>query len=376
MSDLTHLVRDRGVVICCGSGGVGKTTTAAVLALQGARLGRNACVVTIDPAKRLANALGLDRLSDTPSEIDPSRWRTAHSAPGGRLSALMLDTKSTFDNLVVRNAESPEQARRILENTFYRNVSGALGGTQEYMAMEKLHELHDAGGFDLIVVDTPPTRHALDFLDAPRRLTRLLDNRIFRLLMMPTRAYLRVASLAVQTFLRTVSRVVGSEVVEDVIAFFRAFEGMEEGFRARATAVEELLADPDTAFVLVTSPRRDAVEEATYFANRLTDHHQRVEALIVNRVHPPFGDESPDGLRARARELTVHPGADPGAAHRLAVLYENLADFREIAVRERRHLEGLRDRIGPGSVTFVPYLAHDVYDFDALSEVGRALFPN
>lgn len=376
MSDLTPLVRDRGVVICCGSGGVGKTTTAAVLALQGARLGRNACVVTIDPAKRLANALGLDRLSDTPSEIDPSRWRTAHSAPGGRLSALMLDTKSTFDSLVVRHAESPEQARRILENTFYRNVSGALGGTQEYMAMEKLHELHDAGGFDLIVVDTPPTRHALDFLDAPRRLTRLLDNRIFRLLMMPTRAYLRVASLAVQTFLRTVSRVVGSEVVEDVIAFFRAFEGMEEGFRVRATTVEALLADPDTAFVLVTSPRRDAVEEATYFADRLSDHHQRVEALIVNRVHPLFGDESPDGLRARARELTAHPGADPAAAHRLAVLYENLADFREIAVRERRHLEGLRDRIGSGSVTFVPYLAHDVYDFDALSEVGRALFPN
>ena len=156
--------------------------------------------------------------------------------------------------------------RRILDNRFYRNVSGALGGTQEYMAMEKLHELHEEGGFDLIVVDTPPSRHALDFLDAPERLLRLLDNRIFRLLMTPTRVSMRVASVAVQTFLHTVGRVVGSEVVDDVVEFLRAFDGMEEGFRARAGAVGELLGDPGTAFVLVTSPRRDAVEEATFFA--------------------------------------------------------------------------------------------------------------
>ncbi len=184
----------------------------------------------------------------------------------------MLDTKSTFDRLVTGNAVTPEQAQRILDNRFYRNVSGALGGTQEYMAMEKLHELHDAGDYDLIVIDTPPTRHALDFLDAPRRLLRLLDNRIFRMLMMPTRAYLKVASLAVQTFLHTVAQVVGSEAIDDVVAFFRAFEGMEAGFRDRALAVEELLASPDTAFVLVTSPRRDAMEEAQYFAHQLEQH--------------------------------------------------------------------------------------------------------
>ena len=165
-----------------------------MLALEGARRGRNACVVTIDPARRLADALGIEHLTNDPTEIDPALWADGDeptSFPGGRLSALMLDTKSTFDVLVTRNAASPEQAQRILDNTFYRNVSGALGGTQEYMAMEKLHELHDEGDFDLIVVDTPPTRHALDFLDAPKRLTRLLDNRVFRLLMMPTRAYLQ-----------------------------------------------------------------------------------------------------------------------------------------------------------------------------------------
>jgi anion-transporting ArsA/GET3 family ATPase len=373
VNELDEIVATRRVVICCGSGGVGKTTTAAVLALEGARRGRNACVVTIDPAKRLANALGLEKLADTPSEIDRARWNGAGSTGDGRLSALMLDTKSTFDRLVTRNATDPGQAERILHNTFYRNVSGALGGTQEYMAMEKLHELHDEGGFDLIVVDTPPTRHALDFLDAPRRLMRLLDNRIFQLLMVPTRAYLKVASAAVRAFLRTVAKVVGSEVIEDVVAFFRAFEGMEAGFRERALAVEQLLADPSTAFVLVTSPRRDAMDEAKFFAERLEDHGQSVASLIVNRVHPSFGDESPEGLRNRAESLRRDELPDRDAGDRLALLYENLADFRTIAEHERDNLEILRERVGDASITYVPYFARDVYDFDALHEVGRVL---
>lgn len=372
------LVEERRVVVCCGTGGVGKTTTAAVVALEGARRGRNAVVVTIDPAKRLANALGLEHLSDVASEIDPSRWdpEGATRGAGGRLSALMLDTKSTFDGLVTRNAETPEQAQRILDNVFYRNISGALSGTQEYMAMEKLHELHDEGGYDLIVVDTPPSRHALDFLDAPKRLIRLLDNRVFRLLMMPTRAYLRVASVAVQTFLRTVSRVVGTEVIDDVVAFFRAFEGMEEGFRERAAAVEVLLADPQTAFVLVTSPQRDAVDEASYFADTIAAHGLSVEALIVNRVHPHFGEETPAGLRARAAELREAGGRAAGgeAAGRLAALYDNLADFNEVAAREQAMLAGLHERIESEAVVLVPYLAHDVHDFDALSEVAGLVF--
>jgi anion-transporting ArsA/GET3 family ATPase len=369
---LEELLTDRGVVICCGTGGVGKTTTAAVIALEGARRGRNACVVTIDPARRLADALGLEQLTNDPTEIARDQWADDDAVPGGRLHALMVDTKSTFDTLVLRDAADDEQARRILENPFYRNISGALGGTQEYMAMEKLYELHDEGGFDLIVVDTPPTRHALDFLDAPQRLTRLLDNRIFRLLMSPARAGLRVASMAVQTFLRTVARVVGSEVIRDIVAFFRAFEGMEDGFRDRAHAVGRLLADPDTAFVLVTSPRRDALDEARFFAHRLADAGQVVQALIVNRIHPSFGDESPAGLRATAAALRAEP---TDAAHRLAVLYDNLADFRQVAILEREHIEGLQASLPDDAVVaFVPYLAHDVYDFEALHEVGRRLF--
>jgi anion-transporting ArsA/GET3 family ATPase len=373
VTSIQEIVTSSSVVVCCGSGGVGKTTTAAVLALEGARRGRNACVVTIDPAKRLANALGLDALADTPSEIDRGRWAVNGASTDGRLSALMLDTKSTFDRLVVRNATDPEQAERILQNSFYRNVSGALGGTQEYMAMEKLHELHDEGGFDLIVVDTPPTRHALDFLDAPRGLMGLLDNRIFRLLMLPTRASLKVASAAVRMFLRTVAKVVGSEVIEDVVAFFRAFEGMEEGFRERALAVEQLLADASTAFVLVTSPRRDAMQEATFFAERLRDHGQNVAALIVNRVHPMFGDEIPAGLRARAEDLREHPESGTDIEERMAQLYDNLADFREIALHERRNVEGLHERVQTASVTYVPYFVNDVYDFEALHAVGEVL---
>jgi anion-transporting ArsA/GET3 family ATPase len=377
-SAVEELVAESRVVICCGSGGVGKTTIAAVLALEGARRGRNTCVVTIDPAKRLADALGLESLSDTPSTIDRERWdENGAATAGGSISALMLDTKSTFDQLVTGNAETEEQAQRILDNRFYRNVSGALGGTQEYMAMEKLHELHENGSFDLIVVDTPPTRHALDFLDAPRRLVRLLDNRIFRMLMMPTRAYLKVASVAVQTFLRTVAKVVGSEVIDDVVAFFRAFEGMEAGFRDRALAVEELLAAPDTAFVLVTSPRRDALEEAEYFARQLERGDQQIDALIVNRVHPMFGDEAPTGLRAAAAELRksgTDGAANSEAAGRLAERYDNLADFREVAEIERVHLRGVHDRVGSASIAYVPYLSRDVYDFAALREIGGLLF--
>ncbi len=371
MTALAELVDQRHIVICCGTGGVGKTTTAATLAIEGARRGRDTVVVTIDPAKRLANTLGLEYLSNSPHEIPRDVWDPERDAtPGGHLHALMLDTETTFDQLVQTYALDDEQAQRILENRFYRNIAGALSGTQEYMAMEKLYELHDRGGFELIVVDTPPTRHALDFLDAPRRLTRLLDNRVFRLLMVPTRTTLRVGTVAAQAFLRTISRVVGTEPVDDVVAFFRAFEGMEEGFRDRAAEVMQLLAADETAFVLITSPRRDAVEEAEYFAQRLADGEFAVDALVVNRVHMQYCDVAPDVLRTRALEL----GAEPGdAAARLALRYENLAEFVDVAGRERRELTGLEERIGDASVAHVPELGHDVHDFTALRAVADHL---
>jgi anion-transporting ArsA/GET3 family ATPase len=261
---------------------------------------------------------------------------------------------------------------RILGYAFYRKIAGSLSGTQEYMAMEKLYELHAADQFDLIVVDTPPTRHALDFLDAPKRLTRLLDNRIFRLLMTPARAGFRVGSVAAHAFLRTVARVVGTEVIDDVLAFFRAFEGMEEGFRTRADEMTRLLSSSDTAFVLVTSPRRDAVEEAEYFAARLSEGGLAVQGLVVNRVHPRYPGALPDVLRAHADAL-AGGGAQDRGTRTLAAQYANLADLEELAMREERELHGLEERIGPAAVAHVPELDHDVHDFTALRAVASHL---
>jgi anion-transporting ArsA/GET3 family ATPase len=371
-------VAERQIVVCCGSGGVGKTTTAAALALEAARRGRRACVVTIDPAKRLADALGLEELTNTPGRIEGD-WP-------GELWALMLDTKSTFDELVVRYSDDPVQAQRILENRLYRNISGALSGTQEYMAMEKLYELHEEGRFDIVVVDTPPTRNALDFLDAPRRLTRFLDNRVFRLLMTPTRAYLRAVSVATQAFLRTVSKVVGGEVVADAVAFFQAFEGMEAGFRERAQHVLSLLSDPRTAFVLVASPRRDAVDEALYFAERLHESDIEVEALVVNRLYPRFGGSGSGPAGAVAGGAVAGGSAAGGSAAEarsratslagtpLAGLYANLADFREVAEREEAHFAALAERVAPAPIARVPFLAADVHDVAGLGRVGEYLF--
>ncbi len=314
-------------------------------------------VVTVDPARRLANALGLDTLPDVPHQI-PGDW-------AGELWALMLDTKSTFDALVEKYAPGPEQARAIIENRFYRNISGALSGTQEYMAMEKLYELHDDGRFELIVVDTPPTRNALDFVDAPRRLVRLLDNRIFRLVMLPARAGVKAVNVAAQTVLRTISRVVGVEVVNDAVQFFQAFEGMEDGFRDRAQRVDRLLSDPGTAFVLIAAPRPDVVTEADFFAARLAEANIPVAALVVNRMHPRYGGEWSEVDRERARTL---------AGTALGPLYENLADLHQVADGEEAHVADLLARVSPAPAVRVPVLAGDVHDLDGLMEVGKYLF--
>ena len=373
MSELHALLREQRVIVCCGTGGVGKTTTAAALAVEGARAGRRTVVVTIDPAKRLASTLGLDHLSNTPSLVDRTRWDPDGVADGrGELQALMLDTKTTFDQLIRKYAIADEQADRILANGFYRNVSGALSGTQEYMAMEKLYELHCDPAFDLIVVDTPPTRHTLEFLDAPQRLTRLLDNRVFRMLMVPTRTTLRITGVAAQTLLRTIGRVVGSEVVEDVVSFFRAFEGMESGFRERAGEASALLASGATTYVLVTSPRRDAVQEAEYFAEQLGESGLAVGALVVNRIHPSFGVEEPSELERQASVVMAsHPNDE--RAVRLAGALGGLAEFQSIARRERHQLEGLERRLEPGAVVHIPELTHDICDFASLHELGLHL---
>ena len=384
-TDIGPLLRERSIIICCGSGGAGKTTTSAAVALAGALAGRRACVVTIDPARRLADALGVGVLTNEAKRIE-GPWP-------GELWAVMLDAKRTFDDLVERYSADQEQAERILTNRLYRNLTSALAGTQEYMAAEKLYELNASGDFDLVVVDTPPTRNALDFLDAPGRLTRFLENRVFRLLLMPTRASLKALTMATQALLRTISKVAGSEIVEDAIAFFRAFDGMEEGFRERAHAVEALLADPGTAFVLVAAPRRDSVAEARFFADRLAGAHQPVAALVVNRLHPDFvggdavlgaeevdtvaGDEATAGTHETSESTLA--GADgttaisPGiAAEALAGLRQNLVDLQRLADQERGYLATLESRID-GAVVKVPYLSRDVHDLESLGLVAECL---
>jgi anion-transporting ArsA/GET3 family ATPase len=348
-----ELVADRSILVCCGPGGVGKTTVAAALAVEAARRGRRAVVVTIDPARRLADALGLDTLTDTPNRVEGD-WP-------GELWALMLDARSTFDSLVAKYAPDPAQAETILANRFYRNIAGALSGTQEYMAMEKLYELHGDDRFDLVVVDTPPTRNALDFVEAPRRLTRFLDNRLFRLLMLPARTGIRAVNIATQAFLRTVGKVVGSDVVTDAVTFFQTFEGMEDGFRQRAARVSELLVDPTTAFVLVSSPRRDAVRETEFFAEKLGDAGIAVQALVVNRMHPRFSP-SPSVSVATAAAGTP-----------LAPLLQNVAELSRMADGEEAHVAALATRLAAPAVR-VPELETDVHDLPGLARVAAYVF--
>ncbi len=344
-------------MVCCGPGGVGKTTIAGVLALEGARQGRRAVVVTIDPARRLADALGLGDLPDTPHRIE-GPWP-------GEMWALMLDARKTFDSLIARYARTPQQTEAILHNRFYRNIAGALSGTQEYMATEKLFELHADKRFDLVIVDTPPTRNALDFLDAPRRLTRFIDNRFYRLMMTPAQGGFRVMSIATNLVLKTVSRTVGSDVVGEAVTFFQAFEGMEGGFRERAQRVRELLGEPGTSFVLVSSPHRDAAKEVGFFADKLTDAGLRAEGLVVNRTHPRIGSGLAESDRERARTLAGTP---------LGAFYENLADFSQMAEAEQSHIAELVKKVGTSAAAVVPELPGDVHDLAGIEEVAGYVF--
>jgi anion-transporting ArsA/GET3 family ATPase len=352
---LAELVEERSVIVCCGSGGVGKTTVSATFALAAARAGRRSCVVTVDPARRLADALGVQSLPNTPSEV-AGDWP-------GHLHALMLDSKGTFDDLVRRYARTPEQAESILANRLYQNLAGALSGTQEYMAMEKLYELVQSKEFDVVVVDTPPTRNALDLLDAPRRLTRFLENRLFRALLVPTRVGLRAVGVATQALLKTIAKVAGAEIVQDAVGFFQAFEGMEDGFRSRASAVHELLADPATAYVLVTSARPDAVTEAGFFAEKLSERDVAVAALVVNRIAPSFGDGAAAGRGAGA---TPVPGME--------ALEANLAELNMVATREERAFAGLAAQVAPAPVGRIPLFGQDVHELAGLRRAADHLF--
>lgn len=298
----SSLVGASRVVVVAGSGGVGKTTTSAAIAVWAARQGRRVVVVTIDPAKRLADALGItNHIGNDAVDID------LHDARG-RLSALMLDTRTTFDALIDRYSPSPDQAERIRSNLFYRNISGALSGTQEYMAAEKLYELCSDERFDLVVVDTPPTRQALDFLSAPQRLSRFIDHPLYRIVIAPSTVGLRAVSAFSQPVLRTISRVVGARALDDALSFFKAFQGLDAGFRERAQEVDRVLHDASTKYVVVTSAEPEPIAEAVYFIDQLESQGVDPSLLIANRLTPDFGDDPattnvPDELLSNLRDL-------------------------------------------------------------------------
>ncbi len=303
---LDDLVISRRVIVCLGSGGVGKTTVSAALARRAASLGRRAVVITVDPARRLADAMGLQ------SGFLGPEPRLVGRPGGGELWATMLDPRATFDRVVAEHAPDSATRARITSNDFYRNLAEGLSGTQEYLATEELFALHDDPRFDLVVVDTPPSGNAMDVLDAPGRLVRLFDNRVYRLLTGRSTGPVRVVTRAAHRFIGFVASAVGAGVVEDAIEFFTLFEDLEAGFRARAAAVRELLAGESTAFVLVASPRRDTVREAEQLLGGLADRHLGTDALVVNLLHP---DPSTALTSRQLEQALSRPGAE--ALHRL-----------------------------------------------------------
>jgi len=345
----------KDVCICAGSGGVGKTTTSAAIAAGMARRGKKVAVLTIDPARRLANSLGLPELGNE-ERLVPGDFGD------GELWAMMLDAKRTFDELIEIHAPDEETRDAVLGNRIYQQLSNAVAGSQEYMAMEKLHELHQEGRYDLLVLDTPPARNALDFLEAPRRLSTFIDSRSLQLFTMPGRLGLRVLGRGTGVAFSVMKRATGVDLLQDLSEFFRSFGTMSAGFRERAERVNALLADSRTAFLLVTSPASDAVDEAVYFHHRLLDAGLPFAGAVVNRMHP-LATASDDG------PLPGLLGED------LARKVErNLEDYRVLAERDRRNLDRLRSALGRKPMITVPELDDDVHDLAGLERMNEYLF--
>jgi anion-transporting ArsA/GET3 family ATPase len=366
--DLDALIDDRAtrVVVCCGSGGVGKTTTAAALALRAAARGRRVVVLTIDPAKRLAQSMGLEELDNEPRVVpgvDP--------VAGGELQAMMLDMRRTFDEMVLGHT-TPDRAQAIFDNPFYQTISSSFSGTQEYMAMEKLGQLAATGRWDLIVVDTPPSRSALDFLDAPQRLSSFLDGRMIRLLSAPARAggsaLRKLVGSTFNLFAKAVSTILGGQMLADASAFVQAFDTLFGGFQERANATYQLLRAPGTAFLVVAAPEPDALREASYFVERLGTERMPLAGMVLNRTHPVHATLS----GARAREGAESLEAARGDATTAAVLRLH-ADRVETAERERRVLARFTRAHPAVPIVDVPAMATDVHDLDGLRAIGELL---
>jgi anion-transporting ArsA/GET3 family ATPase len=370
MASVAEILEGKEICICAGSGGVGKTTTSAAIAAGLAAEGKRVVVLTIDPAKRLADSLGLKELGNEPSKVDPSLFEQAGIEVEGELWAMMLDAKATFDELVRKHAPDAETRDRILDNSIYRQLSNALAGSQEYMAMEKLFELHATGEWDVLVLDTPPSRNALDFLDAPKRLTQFIEGRGMQMFMKPTGFATRVVGRGSSMALGVLKKIIGIDLISDLAEFFEAFSSMVGGFRERAKRVTELLSAKETTFVIVCGPQGDPIDEAVYFHRKLVEAKMPVGGVIVNKVHyhSSGADDLAEGPLTKEVKREVK---DDDLAGRVVANFE---DFKALAERDAANIEHLARELKQKRVIRVPYLDEDVHDLAGLLEINRYLF--
>jgi anion-transporting ArsA/GET3 family ATPase len=376
---LTELIDERSLVVCCGSGGVGKTTTAAAIALEGARRGRRVLVLTIDPARRLANSLGVEELNNVERRVDPDRLEAAGLEMQGELHALMLDPKATFDDLIRRLAGDEQRARAILENTVYHQLTSALAGTLEYTAVEKLYELHGTGQYDLIVLDTPPTKNALDFLDAPGKLSNFLDERVIKWFIPEqdgdgTLRY-KVVQKTGKMVWAVLGRVFGDASLDEIGTFFAAIGGMTGAFRLRAVEIEKLLASQETSFVIVTSGDPTVVDDALFFYRKVREHRMPFGGFVVNRLSPDTGPIEHVSVAEDVGALPESIRSGPEVANLLKKMEDGYTVLRKASALEARTIERLRTSTGfQGFVARVPQFANDIFDIPGLVLINSYLF--